>query len=87
METIFEILDTLIQNTLIIFTFKYNLQTKPECDCKCANGQCLSNKNQFCDGIQNCNDGSDEHHCFDCGFGIPTNLRCDGKPDCLEGED
>lgn len=35
----------------------------------CRNGQCIDN-NKYCDGVQDCHDGSDEHNCRKYRFHI-----------------
>lgn len=73
-----------------------------ESDFTCESGsvKCVL-QNQVCDGIENCEDRSDEHHChkctgehsnwFYCGNNptecIAAHWRCDGEPDCGDGSD
>ncbi|KAL1463904.1 hypothetical protein MTO96_043136 [Rhipicephalus appendiculatus] len=79
------------------------LNTRASCSerhFKCvAEGNCVPRSWQ-CDGVSDCNDGSDEQGChanrtcleaeFKCEQGgrcIPANWRCDGDGDCADGSD
>ena len=65
------------------------------CQYYCKNGQCLTSEmlggknNVVCDGIKNCNDGSDESNCLRCCDGTQIDMakKCDGKFDCPDGSD
>lgn len=66
---------------------------------KCWSGQCV-NITDKCNGVQNCDDGSDElpslcktmlcrKKQFQCGYGacIPTKAKCNGTKECWDGTD
>ena len=65
------------------------------CQYYCKNGQCLTSEmlggknNVVCDGIKDCNDGSDESNCLRCCDGTQIDMakKCDGKFDCPDGSD
>lgn len=59
----------------------------------CADGAELPAEN-FCDGTEDCADGSDESECLsgdtdvcDDGEEIPVEYFCDGEPDCVDESD
>lgn len=67
------------------------------CDFKCTSGECLE-ASKVCDGIANCQDGSDEAaNCtkvchideFKCSDGqcIAAHLKCDGNHNCKDKSD
>ncbi|XP_049305126.1 sushi, von Willebrand factor type A, EGF and pentraxin domain-containing protein 1 isoform X7 [Bactrocera dorsalis] len=66
---------------------------------KCWSGQCVSITDK-CDGVQDCDDGSDEltslcqtvlckQHQFQCGYGacLPMEAKCNGTKECWDGTD
>lgn len=58
----------------------------PENKVKCFGvSKCILQKN-WCDGIVDCEDSSDEIHCT-CKDRIAPNKLCDGFFDCPRGED
>lgn len=65
----------------------------------CKSGQCIEELD-LCDGIVNCNDGTDEtreacynidcpRYTFKCAYGgcVDGNARCNGKKDCIDNSD
>ncbi|KRT86403.1 lipoprotein receptor [Oryctes borbonicus] len=72
---------------------------RQNCDFKCGSGDCVSME-QICDGVADCQDGSDETKAqcdnlrcppflFRCTYGacIYRYKLCDGKQDCIDGSD
>ncbi|XP_041926839.1 complement factor I-like [Alosa sapidissima] len=66
-----------------------------ECEFLCANGQCVK-LSDTCDGVNHCEDGSDEMCCKACRGGafhcqsnvcLPPHAVGDGIRDCLGGDD
>uniref|UniRef100_A0A914Y2C0 Uncharacterized protein n=1 Tax=Panagrolaimus superbus TaxID=310955 RepID=A0A914Y2C0_9BILA len=57
--------------------------------------QCISSGAR-CNGVVECDDGTDESNCEGCGQGffhclkssecVPISQRCDGTPQCTHGE-
>lgn len=88
---------------LTIFLKEYNWCHANDIFCdfnqfECLNGKCIS-LGLVCNGINNCDDNSDEYKCEYKGCGemnffcesefkcIPLKLRCDGIMDCSDGAD
>ncbi|XP_017771582.1 PREDICTED: putative vitellogenin receptor [Nicrophorus vespilloides] len=53
--------------------------------CACPLGMSLSSDNSTCIKMQEC--GPNEFHCINADICIPKELRCNGRKDCLLGED
>lgn len=65
--------------------------------CRCSNSYCIPSWRQ-CDGVNDCNDMSDETSCPSCiadnefrcqesGECLPRNKTCDRRVDCRDGSD
>lgn len=84
--------------TTMYCTLKYNycmLDKFPVCGVtsfRCANGKCVE-KSTFCDGINDCGDGTDEpktcqkNTCVEYLRLTAPERLCDGRWDCLHKED
>jgi len=77
------------------FTNDANMTTCSSYQFQCNSGDCV-NANYKCDGDQDCDDGSDEVDCGDCGnrFRCATSgrcirsyQRCNDRQDCEDGSD
>ena len=77
-----------------------NICSIPEFTCTSGKVKCVT-QDQVCDGVENCEDSSDEHHCHTCGIPhgawfycgndpkdcIAARWECDGEQDCEDGSD
>ncbi|CAK8686586.1 unnamed protein product [Clavelina lepadiformis] len=66
-----------------------------ESNFECSDGSCIL-REAYCDGVIDCDDGSDERRCSGCrwneiecfsGECVPSAARCDGNRDCRDGSD